>query len=62
MAMKNYVAILLRQENNDFHKKNILEIKRTLGITLENIENISYNLMPPTLEYLHRFSNNYVVW
>lgn len=52
MAMKNYVAILLRQENNDFHKKIFLEIKSTLGITLENIENISYNLMPPTLEYL----------
>lgn len=51
-AMKNYLGLLLRKETDDFKKDIILELDKTLGKTLSNIENISYNLMPPTLHFL----------
>ncbi len=51
-AIRNYITILDQQEESPFNKTILLEIKSALDNTLNNIQHISYNLMPPTLETL----------
>ncbi len=49
-AVRNYVSFLYTKEF-ETDKKNVLEdIKYSLDNTLVNIQNISYNLMPPLLD------------
>ena len=49
-AVRNYVSFLYTKEF-ETDKKNVLEdIKSSLDNTLVNIQNISYNLMPPLLD------------
>ena len=51
-SVRNYIALLYRQEQDE-SKKNILsEVEINLENILYNIQNISYNLMPPTLDRL----------
>src|SRR5690554_5805962 len=51
-SLRNHIALLYRQEQDE-SKKNILsEVKTDLEVILNNIQNISYNLMPPTLDRL----------
>jgi len=49
-AIRNYITILDRQEESPLNKNILQEIKTGLDDTLSNIQHISYNLMPPTLE------------
>lgn len=49
-AMQNYVGMLSRKEPDELKKSIFLKMEDTLGETLESIENISFNLMPPMLE------------
>ncbi|WP_426477506.1 sensor histidine kinase [Chryseobacterium sp. CBSDS_008] len=49
-AMQNYITILQNREDNDDRIALFKEIETILSSTLENIQGISYNLMPPTLE------------
>lgn len=51
-AIRNYITILDQQEEIPFNKTILLEIKSALDKTLKNIQQISYNLMPPMLETL----------
>lgn len=51
-AMRNYITILDQKEENVFNKNILQEIKSGLDNTLNNIQYISYNLMPPMLETL----------
>lgn len=49
-AVQNFVTLLSREEK-DFTKREVFwEIESILENTLTNIQNISYNLMPPTFE------------
>jgi signal transduction histidine kinase len=49
-AIRNYVAILNKKEH-DAHSKAILEeVTDALNNTLKNVQEISYNLIPPMLE------------
>lgn len=49
-AIQNYIAILHRKEKD--HSKIVIfqEVEEALAHTLQNIQTISYNLMPPMLE------------
>lgn len=49
-AIRNYITILDQQEESPFNKNILQEIKSGLDDTLNNIQHISYNLMPPLLE------------
>jgi len=49
-AVKNFIALLNNKEE-DYSKKEILqEVSTVLTHALSNVQNISYNLMPPLLE------------
>ncbi len=51
-AMRNFVSILEHKETDEYSKTILKEIKQALNQTLVSVQNISYNLMPPTLETL----------
>lgn len=51
-AVQNYVTILANKEKDSFNKSVFQEIENALGNVIENVQDISYNLMPPTLETL----------
>ncbi len=49
-AIQNYIAILQQCKNDDQKESLLKEIETIVANTLENIQGISYNLMPPMLE------------
>ncbi|MBX2950071.1 MAG: hypothetical protein KF704_12395 [Crocinitomicaceae bacterium] len=49
-AVRNYIAILNKKEQDPYNKSILEEVNETLNNTLNNIQEISYNLMPPLLE------------
>ncbi len=49
-AVRNYIAILNRKEQDVYNKSILEEVTEALNNTLNNIQEISYNLMPPLLE------------
>lgn len=49
-AIRNYITILAQSEDDEYKKTIISEIKSGLDNTLNNVQYISYNLMPPMLE------------
>ncbi len=51
-AVQNYITILANKEKDDFNKSIFQEVETALGNIIENVQDISYNLMPPTLETL----------
>lgn len=51
-AMQNYITILANKEKDSFNKSVFQEVETALGNVIENVQDISYNLMPPTLETL----------
>lgn len=51
-AVRNYITILSQKEKDSFNKSVFQEIETALGNVIENVQDISYNLMPPTLETL----------
>ncbi|SEM65221.1 Histidine kinase [Chryseobacterium taichungense] len=51
-AVQNYIALLSSKEEDSFNKTIFREVETAIGNILENIQDISYNLMPPTLEKL----------
>lgn len=51
-AISNYISLLYAKEEDNFKKSVLQEVKQTLDHTKENIQMISYNLMPPLLDTL----------
>lgn len=51
-AVQNYITILANKEKDSFNKSVFQEVETALGSIIENVQDISYNLMPPTLETL----------
>lgn len=51
-AVQNYITILANKEKDSFNKSVFQEVETALGKVIENVQDISYNLMPPTLETL----------
>ncbi len=51
-AVQNYITILANKEKDSFNKSVFQEVETALGNIIENVQDISYNLMPPTLETL----------
>lgn len=51
-AVQNYLTILANQEKDSFNKSVFQEAETALSHIIENVQDISYNLMPPTLETL----------
>lgn len=49
-ALQNLVTILYDKQQDSFNKEILYEASSVLSNTLENVQNISYNLMPPMLE------------
>ena len=49
-AVRNYIAILNKKEQDPYNKSILEEVSEALNNTLNNIQEISYNLMPPLLE------------
>lgn len=49
-AIRNYIAILNKKEQDPYNKSILEEVTGALNNTLNNIQEISYNLMPPLLE------------
>lgn len=49
-AIRNYIAILNKKEQDPYNKAILEEVTGALSNTLNNIQEISYNLMPPLLE------------
>ncbi len=49
-ALKNYITILNSKEEDLFKKEILQEVSSVLSHALTNVQNISYNLMPPLLE------------
>lgn len=48
-AIRNYIAILNKREQDPYNKSILEEVTEALNNTLNNIQEISYNLMPPLL-------------
>lgn len=51
-AVQNYITILANKEKDSFNKSVFQEVETALGNIIENVQDISYNLMPPTIETL----------
>ncbi len=51
-AVQNYITLLNSKEKDDFNKSIFQEVENALGKILENVQDISYNLVPPMLEDL----------
>lgn len=51
-AVQNYITLLYSKEKDTFNKEIFHEVETALGNILEDIQDISYNLMPPMLESL----------
>jgi signal transduction histidine kinase len=51
-AVQNYITILSQKEKDSFNKSVLQEVETALANVIENVQDISYNLMPPTLESL----------
>lgn len=51
-AISNYISLLYTKEEDSFKQSVLQEVKQTLDHTKENIQMISYNLMPPLLDTL----------
>jgi len=51
-AISNYISLLYAKEEDSFKKSVLQEVRQTLDHTKENIQMISYNLMPPLLDTL----------
>lgn len=51
-AVQNYITILANKEKDGFRKSIFQEIETALRNIIENAQDISYNLMPPTLKTL----------
>jgi len=49
-ALQNLVTILYDKQQDSYNKEILYEASSVLSNTLENVQNISYNLMPPMLE------------
>lgn len=49
-AVKNYISLLNSKEQDRFKNEILEEISAVLSQALTNVQNISYNLMPPLLE------------
>lgn len=49
-AVRNYIAILNKKEQDPYNKSILEEVTGALNNALNNIQQISYNLMPPLLE------------
>src|SRR5690625_6901483 len=49
-AIQNYIAIVHRKEKDRSKIVIFQEVEEALAHTLQNIQTISYNLMPPMLE------------
>src|SRR5690606_35894925 len=49
-ALQNLVTILYDKQQDSFSKEILYEASSVLSNTLKNVQNISYNLMPPMLE------------
>lgn len=49
-AVRNYIALLSKNEQDSYNKSILKEVTVALNNTLNNIQEISYNLMPPLLE------------
>lgn len=51
-AVQNYITLLSRKDQDHFNKPIFQEVELSLEKILNNVQNISYNLMPPMLETL----------
>lgn len=49
-AIRNYIAILNKKEQDPYNKSILEEVTGALNSTQNNIQEISYNLMPPLLK------------
>lgn len=49
-AVQNFIALLNTKETDVFKKEILNEVENVLSHALTNVQNISYNLMPPMLE------------
>lgn len=49
-ALQNFITILNRNEKNEFKKSIFSEVEPTVTKILSDIENISFDLMPPMIE------------
>lgn len=49
-ALQNFVTLLYDKQQDPFNKTILYEVTSVLANTLTNVQNISYNLMPPMLE------------
>lgn len=49
-AVRNYITILNKKEQDPYNKSILEEVTSALNNALNNIQEISYNLMPPLLE------------
>lgn len=49
-AVKNYITLLYRKEHDEFKKNIFNEVEEIVGKVLSDIENVSFDLMPPMLE------------
>ncbi len=51
-AIRNYITFLDQNETNPINKPVLEEIKTALSIMVKDVQDISYNLMPPLLDTL----------
>lgn len=51
-AVQNYITLLNRKESSEANKVIFQEVEVAIGNILENVQDISYNLMPSMLESL----------
>lgn len=49
-AVKNFITLLNNKEDDPFKKEILQEVSIVLSHAVTNVQNISYNLMPPLLE------------
>ena len=49
-AVKNFITLLYRKEQDEFKKSIFSEVEDTMTKILSDIENVSFDLMPPMLE------------
>lgn len=49
-AVQNFITILYRKEGDEFKKSIFSEVESTVSKVLSDIENVTFDLMPPMLE------------
>src|SRR5690606_27935863 len=56
-AVQNFITILYRKEGDEFKKSIFSEVESTVSKVLSDIENVTFDLMPPMLEINPELSN-----